>query len=279
MYPGYPQITWQPWAVFDDVQNLYPGGSSGSQYRFLLEGPVGRAWFLGERFQRQVWGYNSQDPPAVPPPTMRTADRLSAEEVIRDMQGTDALLYFVEGDYATYRRIYLMSPWTGVRAPPLRSAGAASSSRARAADIPSSSRAGASRGRGSSIPPIPPSPYHPGWPDMPTELMSWQYGTTSPTLIPIEPPAPGHRYVSDPDSPPVCSTIFHLSHRHFGSCLFIDDLSLYLQPPREYVDQMLEMVASLEGMVLRREAQMSIMGFQVPFISLAFIIFVMTCWF
>ena len=280
MYPGYPQITWQPWAVFgDDLQNQYPGGSSGSQYRFLLEGPVGRAWFLGERFQRQIWGYDSQDPPAVPPVTMRTADRLSSQEVISAMQGTDALLYLIEGDYTTYRRIYLMPPLTGVRAAPLRPTGAPSSSRARAADIPSSSRAGASRGRGSSIPPIPPSPYHPGWPDMPTELTSWQYGSTSPTPIPIEPPMPGHRYVSDPDSPPVCSTIFHLSHRHFGSCLFIDELSLCLQPPREYIDQMLGVVASLEGMVLRREAQMSIMGFQVPFISLAFIIFVMTCWF
>ncbi|KAI7994737.1 hypothetical protein LOK49_LG11G00498 [Camellia lanceoleosa] len=74
---------------------------------------------------------------------------------------------------------------------------------------------------------------------MPTELTSWQYGTTPPIPIPIpmEPPTPGHRYVSDPDSPP---------------------------PPREYIDQMLGVVASLEGMVLRREAQMSIMCFQMP---------------
>ncbi|GMP25798.1 hypothetical protein CsSME_00002487 [Camellia sinensis var. sinensis] len=48
---------------------------------------------------------------------------------------------------------------------------------------------------------------------------------------------PGHRYVRDPDSPP---------------------------PPIEYMDQVLEMVASLEGMVLQREAQLSIMGFQMP---------------
>ncbi|KAI8008733.1 hypothetical protein LOK49_LG07G01000 [Camellia lanceoleosa] len=53
----------------------------------------------------------------------------------------------------------------------------------------------------------------------------------------MEPPMPGHRYVNDPDSPP---------------------------PPREYIDQMLGVVASLEGIVLRREAQMSIMGFQMP---------------
>ncbi|KAL7234326.1 hypothetical protein ACSBR1_017845 [Camellia fascicularis] len=231
------EITWQPWAVFgDDIGLQYPGGSSGSQYRFLLEGPVGRAWFLGERFQRQVWGCGSQDPPAVPPATMRTTDRLSIQEVITDMQGTDALLHLMEGDYATYRRIYLMPPLTRVRTPPLRSTDASSSSRARATDIPSSSRASAPRGRGSSIPPIPPSLYHhPGWPDMPTELTSWQFGTPYP--VSLEPPLPDHRYVSNPDSPP---------------------------PTREYTDELLGMLATFEGMILRREAQLGIMGVQMP---------------
>ncbi|GMP56679.1 hypothetical protein CsSME_00021078 [Camellia sinensis var. sinensis] len=46
-----------------------------------------------------------------------------------------------------------------------------------------------------------------------------------------------HRYVKDPDSPP---------------------------PPIEYMDEMLGMMAALEGMVLRREAQLSIMGVQMP---------------
>ncbi|XP_028101477.1 circumsporozoite protein-like [Camellia sinensis] len=45
------------------------------------------------------------------------------------------------------------------------------------------------------------------------------------------------RYVRDPDSPP---------------------------PPIEYMDEMLGMMAALEGMVLRREAQLSIMGVQMP---------------
>ncbi|KAI8001417.1 Protein MAIN-LIKE 2, partial [Camellia lanceoleosa] len=227
-------ITWQPWAVLGDgLRHQYPGGSGNSQYRFLLEGPVGRAWFLGERFLRQVWGYDSQDPPAVPPATMRTADRLSAQEVISDMQGTDALLHLMEGDYATYRRIYLMPPLTGVRAPPRRPTDVPSSSRARATDIPSSSRTGASRGRGGSIPPISPSLHHPGWPDMPTELTSWWFGT--PYQVSLEPPLPDHRYVRDPDSPP---------------------------PPVEYTDELLGMLATFEGMILRREAQLAIMGVQ-----------------
>ncbi|KAI7986318.1 Protein MAINTENANCE OF MERISTEMS, partial [Camellia lanceoleosa] len=193
--------------------------------------------FLGERFLRQVWGYISQDPPSAPPVEMRIVDRLSSRDVVNAMLGTDALLHLEEGDYATYRHIYLMPLLTGVRTPTMRPAGMSSSSRAsaRAADAPSTSRAGTSRGGRGFIPPIPPTYHHPGWPDMPTELMGWQYGTTSPIPIPIEPPVPGHRYVRDPDSP---------------------------LPHVEYMDQVLEMVASLEGMVLRREAQLSIMGFQ-----------------
>ncbi|KAF5934228.1 hypothetical protein HYC85_030399 [Camellia sinensis] len=183
---------------------------------------------------------STEDPPSAPPVDMRIADRLSSRDVVSAMLGTDALLHLEEGDYATYRHIYLMPPLTGVRTLMIRPAGMPSSSQAwaRAADAPSTSRAGTSRGGGGLVPPIPPTYPHPGWPDMPTELMGWQYGTTSPIPIQIEPPMPGHRYVRDPDLPP---------------------------PPVEYMDQVLEMVASLEGMVLRREAQLSIMGFQVPF--------------
>ncbi|XP_028098526.1 leucine-rich repeat extensin-like protein 5, partial [Camellia sinensis] len=170
---------------------------------------------------------------------MRTADRLSPQDVVCAMLGSDALLHLEEGDYTTYRHTYLMSPLTGVRTPMTKSAGTPSSSqaRARAADAPSTSRAGTSRGGGRSVPPIPPTYPHPGWLDMPTELMGWQYGTTSPTPIPLEPPMPSDRYAIDPDSP---------------------------LPPREYVEEVVGLVASLEGMVLRREAQLSIMGFQMP---------------
>ncbi|KAF5933444.1 hypothetical protein HYC85_029615 [Camellia sinensis] len=236
----YSLITWQPWAPLGEgLRFQFAGGWGASRYRILFEGPVGRAWFLGDRFLRQVWGYTSQDTPSAPPVDMRIADMLFSQDVVNAMLGTDALLHLEEGDYATYRHIYLMLPLTGARTPTMRPAGMPSSSQAqaRAADAPSTSRAGTSRGGGGLVPPIPPTYPHPGWPDMPTELIGWQYGTTSPIPIPIEPPVPGHRYVRDPDSPP---------------------------PPVEYMDQVLEMVASLEGMVLRREAQLSIMGFQMP---------------
>ncbi|XP_028101615.1 uncharacterized protein LOC114300938 [Camellia sinensis] len=198
------EITWQPWAPLGDgLRFQYPGGSGTSQYRFLLEGPVGRAWFLGERFLRQLWGYTSQDPPAAPPVSMRTAVRLSHQEVVGGMLGSDALLHLEEGDYATYRHTYLMPPLAGARTPMTRSAGTSSSSqaRARAADAPSTSRAGTSRGGGRSVPPITPTYPQPGWPDMPSKLTGWRFGTPYP--IPLEPPLPDHRYVRDPDSPPV----------------------------------------------------------------------------
>ncbi|KAI8024241.1 hypothetical protein LOK49_LG03G02756, partial [Camellia lanceoleosa] len=218
----------------DGLRFQYAGGSGASQYRILLEGPVGRAWFLGERFLRQVWGYISQDPPAAPPATMWTADRLSTQEVVSAMQGTDALLHLTDGDYATYRHTYLMPPLTGARTPSLRPVDVPSLSQARATDIPSSSRAGTSRGGGGSIPPIPPTLHHPGWPDMPTELTSWRFGT--PYQVSLKPSLPDHRYVRDPDSPP---------------------------PPVEYMDEMLGMLATFEGMILRREAQLAIIGVQV----------------
>ena len=70
---------------------------------------------------------------------------------------------------------------------------------------------------------------------------------------------------------------YDLSLRYLDSHSFTDILHLYLQPPVEYMDEMLGMMAALEGMVLRREAQLSIMGVQVLFNFLAFIILPMTC--
>ncbi|XP_028093863.1 uncharacterized protein LOC114293948 [Camellia sinensis] len=183
---------------------------------------------------------------------MRTADRLSYSEVVGAMLGTDALLYIEEGDYATYRHIYLMPPLTEARIPMMRPAGMSSSgqAQARAADAPSTSRAGTSRDGSRPVPPAPSVHPHVGWPDMPTELMAWQYGAISPTPIPLEPPMPSDRYAIDSDSPP---------------------------PSRGYIEEVVGLVATLEGMVLRREAQLSVAGIQVPFSFLAFIILLMTC--
>ena len=45
------------------------------------------------------------------------------------------------------------------------------------------------------------------------------------------------------------------------------------------MDEILGGMAALEGMVLRRETHLSVMGVQVPFIFLAFITLLVTHWF
>ena len=188
---GYPQIAWQPWAPLgSDLRFQFAGAWGTSRYRVLLEGPVGRAWFLGERFPRQTWGYPVQDIPSAPPDNMRTADRLPPQGVVDARLGTDAFLHLEQGEYATYRHTYLMPSLTGVRTPTRRSAGRPSSGRDRAANVPSTSRAGTSRGGGGLVPPIPLTHHHPGWPDMPTELTGRRFVT--PYSIPIEPSMSDH---------------------------------------------------------------------------------------
>ncbi|XP_028104156.1 uncharacterized protein LOC114303219 [Camellia sinensis] len=132
-----------------------------------------------------------------------------------------------------------MPPLTEARIPMMRPAGMSSSdqAQARGTNIPSSSRAGTSRGGSRPAPPAPSIHPHVGWPDMPTELMAWQYGASSPIPIPLEPLMPSDRYAIDPDSPP---------------------------PSRGYIEEMVGLVATLEGMVLRREAQLSVAGIQMP---------------
>ena len=65
---------------------------------------------------------------------------------------------------------------------------------------------------------------------------------------------------------------FDLSLRYLDIHSFTDNLHLHLQPPNEYTEALLGLVASLEGMVLRRETQLSIVGVSVLFSFLAFII-------
>ncbi|KAI7985422.1 Protein MAINTENANCE OF MERISTEMS, partial [Camellia lanceoleosa] len=209
----------------------FAGGWAASRYRILFEGPAGRDWFLGDRFMRQTMGFPEQNVPAAPPDDMRSTEGLTFQDINSAMLGTDVFLHLEEGEYATYCHTYLMPPLTGVRTPTRRFVGMPSSSRARAAGVPSASRAGTSRGGARLVPPILPTYHHAGWLDIPTKLTGWRYGTSYP--IPIEPPMPGHPYVRDPNS---------------------------LPPTTEYTEGLLGLVASLEGMVLRRETQLSIVG-------------------
>ncbi|KAI7982454.1 Protein MAIN-LIKE 2, partial [Camellia lanceoleosa] len=73
-----------------------------------------------------------------------------------------------------------------------------------------------------------------GWPDLPTEQTGWRY-SGEPYQIPIEFPLPSHGYVRTPDSPP---------------------------PSTGYVKVLLEVFASFEDMILRRETMLSSHGIQ-----------------
>ncbi|GMP48769.1 hypothetical protein CsSME_00016010 [Camellia sinensis var. sinensis] len=57
---------------------------------------------------------------------------------------------------------------------------------------------------------------------------------------------------------------FDLSLRYLDIHSFTDDLHFYLQPPREYTEGLLGVVASLESMVLRRETLLFASGVSVP---------------
>jgi len=65
---------------------------------------------------------------------------------------------------------------------------------------------------------------------------------------------------------------FHLSFRYLDKHSFTDDLNLHLQPSTEYAEGLLEAMASLEFMVLRRETILHSYGIPVLSSFLAFII-------
>lgn len=103
----------------------------------------------------------------------------------------------------------------------------------RVADAPSTSRARAPSDRARGVPSTRQSF---GWPELPTELTGWRY-TREAYRIPTEPSVAGHRYVRVPDSP---------------------------LAPAGYVEGLLTMLASFEGMILRREKLLGFHGIQVP---------------
>ncbi|GMP37948.1 hypothetical protein CsSME_00009403 [Camellia sinensis var. sinensis] len=115
---------------------------------------------------------------------------------------------------------------TRVRAPTGRTANNASSSRARTVGVPSTSRARAPRGETRGMPS---TRRCVGWPDPPTELTSWRISRVLYQIL-LEPPLPDHRYVRTPGSPP---------------------------PSVEYVEGLLQVMASFEGIILRREMMLT----------------------
>ncbi|XP_028076414.1 uncharacterized protein LOC114278545 [Camellia sinensis] len=159
-----------------------------------------------------------------PPASIRATHRLSADEVIQFMVVLEAEYFRMEGDYATFIQTHLMPPLTGVHEDKGVRAPAVRVTRR-------ASRASTARGRGT-----PRAERRAGWPEFLTELTGWRYSREA-YQIPIKPPLAGHRYVRALDAPPAST---------------------------EYVEGLLEMLASLEGMILRRESILSFHGIEVP---------------
>ncbi|GMP83830.1 hypothetical protein CsSME_00037612 [Camellia sinensis var. sinensis] len=151
----------EPWAPLPDtVREQYAGARETARFRVLLEEPVCRAWYLGERFLWQTLGLPEQVVPTPPPLHIR----------------------HTVGDYIDFIQTHLMWPVASIRRDererPVVPVGGAGAWRATQARDQSGSR----RGRGVE------------WPELPTTMKCrGQGGETS--QIPIAPPPADHKLV------------------------------------------------------------------------------------
>ncbi|KAI7994534.1 Protein MAINTENANCE OF MERISTEMS, partial [Camellia lanceoleosa] len=212
------EITWQPWAPLPaEVRDHYEGAYETARLRILLEGPVCRAWYLGERFLRQTLGLPEQIVPGPPPTHMRDTEEFSLEHMREYTTGWGVEHHRGEGDYAEYVRTYIMRPLSGGHraererpaAPVARVGAGAGGGASRRAGV--RSRGGVQRGRGAS------------WLALPASLTyRGQGGVTY--QIPFAPPPADHEI------------LMHL---------------ILLQASSEYTRQSLELNASMMGMLQR----------------------------
>ncbi|XP_028104430.1 protein MAINTENANCE OF MERISTEMS-like isoform X1 [Camellia sinensis] len=149
------EITWQPWAPLPAmIRDRFASAEETARFRILLEGPVCRAWYLGERFLHQTLGLPEQIVPGPPPTHMRDIERCTAEEMADYTIGWDAEGFRGEGDYSEYVRMYVMRPLSGGRrvqgerpaAPTARAGAGAGTGASRRARV--RGRGGVQRGRG-----------------------------------------------------------------------------------------------------------------------------------
>ncbi|XP_028070762.1 uncharacterized protein LOC114273186 [Camellia sinensis] len=110
------EITWQPWAMLPDiVRDRYMGARETARFQILLESPVCRAWYFGERFLRLTLGLLEQIVPRPPPTHTRATERYTPEEMTDYTIGWDSDLFQAKGDYAEFIQTYLIRPLIGAR--------------------------------------------------------------------------------------------------------------------------------------------------------------------
>ena len=106
-------MDWDPWAQWKYVlEEQCHRCVDMTEKRILLEGPMGRYWYLGERVWRQVKGnINAAAVPMAPPESMRHANFLQGRDLIKAIRGKDAVDFIVpDGNYESFCRRYLMPP-------------------------------------------------------------------------------------------------------------------------------------------------------------------------
>ncbi|KAF5931800.1 hypothetical protein HYC85_027971 [Camellia sinensis] len=196
------EITWRPWASLPSaMRGRFPGAEETSRFRILLEGPVCRAWYLGEHFLRQTRGLPEQILPAHPPAEMRETEGLTTEQLDDYSIGWEEAGFRGTGDYQEYVRTYLMRPLSGRRVEGAR-------------PVASATGAGAGAGAGSS--------------------RRARGGSTY--QIPFAPPPAGHEFIGVPDLPPASSGYTRQSLAMNASMMGMlqrtfDLLALYSIPP------------------------------------------------
>ncbi|KAF5941397.1 hypothetical protein HYC85_022564 [Camellia sinensis] len=194
----YFQITWRPWAPMPAaMRGRFPGAEETSRFRILLEGPVCRAWYLGERFLRQTLG------PGSPPADMRETERLTTEQLDDYSIGWEEAGFRGTGDYREYVQTYLMRPLSGRRAEGAR-------------PVASATGAGAGVGVGAA------------------RRARGQGGSTY--QIPFAPSPASHEFIDVPDLPPASSGYTRQSLAMNASMMGMlqrtfDLLALYSIPP------------------------------------------------
>ena len=113
------------------MRDRFAGADETSRFRILLEGPVCRAWYLGERFLRQTLGLPEQIVPVHPPEHMRDTERFPAEQRTDYTIGWEADGFRGEDDYLEYVRTFIMRPLSGGHRAERESCGAGSVCRRR----------------------------------------------------------------------------------------------------------------------------------------------------
>ncbi|KAI7989095.1 Protein MAIN-LIKE 2, partial [Camellia lanceoleosa] len=212
--------TAEPWAPLPAaVRERYVGAEETARFRILLEGPVCRAWYLGERFLRQTLGLLEQIALGPPPTHMRHTEMYTIEDMADYTISWDAEGFRGEGDYAEYVRTYIMRPLSSGgqarRERPVAPAARVGAGAGEARIAQARGKSGSQRERGA------------GWPALPTMMTCRGQGGET-YQIPFAPLPADHELVGFYDLPPYTRQSLELTASVMGMLQWsLDLLAIY----------------------------------------------------